>query len=373
MKRLRILIFFAFSLISACSKLVTDQDIVFRKLPIITCVFSQDKVWEVLLKMSGDESNYSGDPIKNAVVKIITGGQVLEQLTHRDSGIYVSLSGLKPQVNIEYELEIIIPGFPPITARDKIPNAIRIDSVKVDTNTFQYSYNPFYEPVKVFATDIFISDTESNPKYYLGRPLYYEKEELTIYRVTQATIDSLKKINRYNIADSVRLTQIFNVSFFGRTDFRRTLEELYRPQFPSHFIYQFSKGGFFSTYSNDLYVPHQVYIADLSFTQIENFNTLFFGEKNSLTSLQNYNLKALYNYFPGGGYSIVNGDTVKIDAEFFLQISSISEVGYKYFTSYAQSIVNRGNPFSEHVNVYSNIKNGLGIFAGQNTSITKIW
>lgn len=374
MKHLKIMIVFSFSLFTACSKLVKDQDLSFRKVPTINCVFSQDKVWEVLVKMSGDESNYSGEAVNNAVVKIITGGQILEELRYRDSGIYVSSSGLKPQVNIEYELEVVIPGFPSIKASDKIPGPILIDSVKVDTtNIFQYSYNPFYEPVKVFEANLFISDNEQSAKYYVGKPVYYKQDELTIYKVTQATIDSLKKINRYNSVDSAKLNQIFGVSFFGRTDFQKKLEEVYRPQLPSDFIYQFSRGGFFNSYSNELYLPHQVYIADLNFTQIENFNALFFGEKTAASVLQNYPLRTLYNYFPGGGYSIVNGDTVKIDAEFFLQISSVSNAGYKYFTSYAQSIVNRGNPFSEHVNVYSNIKNGKGIFAGQNATITKIW
>jgi hypothetical protein len=47
-----------------------------------------------------------------------------------------------------------------------------------------------------------------------------------------------------------------------------------------------------------------------------------------------------------------------------LRIISLSEEFYQFARSYQQQQQNAGNPFAEPVPVYSNIENGLGIFAG---------
>ena len=53
-------------------------------------------------------------------------------------------------------------------------------------------------------------------------------------------------------------------------------------------------------------------------------------------------------------------------------VLAIIKAGYKYFTTKAQNTTSRTNPFSEPVNVYSNINNGTGIFAGCNSYKIKI-
>lgn len=359
--------------VTGCSKIVSNQDLVFRKMPVINCIFDQERTWEVNISFSGNDSNYFGSPVNDAIVRILSGGQLIDQLQYRDSGNYISSTFLKPQVNIEYQLEVTIPNYPVITASDKIPAPIILNSVQIDTTSFYYSYNPFYGPVKVFEVNAKFTDNDFFQKYYVCRPLYYKKEELQIYKVTVATIDSLKKINRYRAFDSINLNKIINIEFCGKTNFQKKLIELYKSDPISGFIYDFSKSIFCNSFLSELYMPHAAYVSDLKFKQIENFGTIFFGEKESGSLLQNYPLRILYNYFPGGGYSIVNGDTVKIEAEFYLQINSISYAGYKYFTTYSQNIVNRGNPFTEQINVFSNVKNGTGIFAGRNSRLYKIW
>ena len=44
----------------------------------------------------------------------------------------------------------------------------------------------------------------------------------------------------------------------------------------------------------------------------------------------------------------------------------MSEDYYKYQKSYIKQVVNQKNPFASVIEVYSNIQNGVGIFAGYN-------
>lgn len=54
-----------------------------------------------------------------------------------------------------------------------------------------------------------------------------------------------------------------------------------------------------------------------------------------------------------------NGDTLYTKVELY----HVSEDYFRYYKSYRSAIENNGNPFSEPTNVYSNIKNGYGIFS----------
>lgn len=85
------------------------------------------------------------------------------------------------------------------------------------------------------------------------------------------------------------------------------------------------------------------------------FTDALFGSKGA------YNL-SVYTYgytgedgMPGKAYAF---DEVKV------VLKSVSEAYYKYVVSYQKFQQNNGNPFSEPVQVYNNIRNGFGIFAG---------
>ncbi|MEM0995590.1 MAG: DUF4249 domain-containing protein [Bacteroidota bacterium] len=55
-----------------------------------------------------------------------------------------------------------------------------------------------------------------------------------------------------------------------------------------------------------------------------------------------------------------------------LRIVSLSEEFFEFARSYQQQQLNAGNPFAEPVPVYSNVENGLGIFAGFAVSEVKL-
>ena len=57
-------------------------------------------------------------------------------------------------------------------------------------------------------------------------------------------------------------------------------------------------------------------------------------------------------------------------------LNSLSKEFYKYALSFSEQIETGDNPFTEPVKVYSNIENGLGVFAGYSyskDSLVVVW
>ena len=56
----------------------------------------------------------------------------------------------------------------------------------------------------------------------------------------------------------------------------------------------------------------------------------------------------------------------------YIHLYSISEDLYRFILTYNKYTDALGNPFAEPVNIYSNVKNGLGIFSGVNVSTDSV-
>ncbi|MBX9785056.1 MAG: DUF4249 domain-containing protein [Chitinophagaceae bacterium] len=359
--------------IIGCSK-TADVPISYKKIPVVNCIFSQDSIWKVYVSISGSADNPKGEAVPNASVRIFKNNQLIETLLYKNDGYYLAQTNTKPEVNTDYSLEVNIPGYKTVTAKDKIPPAAQTAFLNVDTTLSTYSYSPFDDPAEVFVATISFNDNEPIDKYYMITPYYYEKDELKIYKVTKATIDSLLKY-RYiapNNNDSLILSQIFDSLFYGKRAFEAKLKSIYFPRSFSSQITTFTAVGTFNTYYPDLFKYHKIYSSDIYFKQLQDYYSSVFGEKKSDITLTNYPLRLFLGYYPGGVPVNFNNVLTRIDAEIYLEISTLSNNGYKYFTTYTQNIANRTNPFTELKNVFSNIQNGAGIFAGANNIRVKI-
>ena len=60
------------------------------------------------------------------------------------------------------------------------------------------------------------------------------------------------------------------------------------------------------------------------------------------------------------------GSQTDFKEEYWLEVTGMSEDYYKYQKTYIKQVVNQSNPFASVIEVYSNIENGVGIFAGYN-------
>ncbi|MFK7772946.1 MAG: DUF4249 domain-containing protein [Saprospiraceae bacterium] len=68
----------------------------------------------------------------------------------------------------------------------------------------------------------------------------------------------------------------------------------------------------------------------------------------------------------------LNTNTTSTPINIIIELRSVSEEYYKYYTSvYRQSSQDKNTPFSNPTVIYSNIKNGYGVFAGYSKSTVK--
>jgi Domain of unknown function (DUF4249) len=92
----------------------------------------------------------------------------------------------------------------------------------------------------------------------------------------------------------------------------------------------------------------------------------------------NYRIEQILadTFFNGEHYVI----SVRIQGQFVFQpgasieavLTSMSEPYYKYLTTYNLQQSTQGDPFAQPVQVYNNIQNGFGIFAGYNQSVVEL-
>ena len=66
-----------------------------------------------------------------------------------------------------------------------------------------------------------------------------------------------------------------------------------------------------------------------------------------------------------------SGEKMKIQS-IYISMSKISQEYYWYETSYQAYLSAQNNMFAQPVQVYTNIENGLGIFAGYSTTIDSL-
>lgn len=66
------------------------------------------------------------------------------------------------------------------------------------------------------------------------------------------------------------------------------------------------------------------------------------------------------------------GSTPMSNFNYYVEVTSVSESLYKYLSTMENYLGSRGNPFTEPVQVYTNISGGLGVFGTKNKSERKI-
>ncbi len=357
-------------LLIACVK-NAEVKINYKTIPVVNCIFSTDSVWKVYVGLSGDDKNKLGTPVANAIVKVFNQTQIAEQLVYTEGGYYKSALLNQPAILINYRLEVEIPGFAKIIANDYIPDSILNISHVTDTSLISYIYDPFIDAAKVFTTSLKFTDDKPQKHFYMLTPSFYDKNELNIYKVTSSTIDSLKKYNNLFPGDSVKLSAIYDSVYYGITQFGKKLKSLKIAGFR---IFKFAKTGNFVNYSNEYFRATTAFAADKNLLQLQDYYYSILGEKAENEILVNNTVNVYFNYFLTPGFGLGYGNVLtNADIEYFIDFQTLSPSCYKYYSTYFKNLTSRTNPFAEGVNVYSNINNGTGIFAGKTNKRIKVF
>ena len=296
-----LLILSALSL-SNCTKEIefNEQDIAPRI--VVNSLFTNDSIWSAHISRSvGVLETTSYTTIDNASVNIFDdNANLVTTLTHQGDGLYTSPTGATPEPNQSYTLEASASGYAPVSATNEIPPAIPI--YQLDT----------------------VTSTNSNGDIILEATITFQ--------------DPPNVSNYYMLEVFVTGTWINNEWEWD------TLANEWAPD------------------TMEFRDPLQISCNDINVETVNRFN--FGGFENTYLYLM---LKD--QNFDGNNYSltfsVINYAELK-EMELFgeIRLVNTSEAYFNYlksFNLYQRSI---NNPFATPVQVYSNVSNGMGIFAG---------
>jgi len=315
----------------ACDKTIEFNGEITSPMLVVSSFVTPDSVIKAEVTKSRFflDEGYEFDRVTNAGFNLYVNGSLKEKLVHTGSGIY--LSGYKPHPGEEIKIEVAAPGFTTVTGTSVIP--VQPVILKVDT----------------------FSVIEK--EYYIGSKGGYEEfnGQDTLSELT------LKKIS-------------FRVKFKDDGDERN----YYR-----------------------LVVRKRIYYEDSALDMyLANFEDIVFGnqQNNDMGSLfevssNNYNYDTFADdLLNGKEYELKFSNMITVDQKdfsgyesqirkevrstYFIYLQQISPDYYLYARSSSAARNLSGNPFTEPVQIHSNIKNGIGVlgsYASSPVAVVDVW
>jgi len=359
MKRL---IYIIISLV--CTSCIKDIDLPFEKSDkalVVNCLFSEDSDWKVILSRVKSYNDTAETYVENARVGIVAEGQDTIRLNDESNGVYRAKS--RPVKGITYQL-VVKDGSKIVRAKSAIPSSIKVSSVQVDGEHTVFYSNANLTDYEVVPVKLNVTPTD---KQNFVRLRFYSlnTNKIMRYVVTEKTIETLrakqypekflsdlstligKQISGYDIKSQVLYSIMFKYDIYYDkyiNDVLPAIEKLEvgsRDETTFQLVLAFSNSSWLSNISRDTY------------------NVL--GQIN-----QTKEASLFASYYP-----VMNkGGNTDYTEEYWLEAVTMSEDYYKYQKSYINQVNNISNPFASSNEVYTNIENGVGIFAGYTRQMT---
>ena len=289
---------------------------------VVNSVIGTDQPVSAQVSLSKSVLDNSNLPyVTGAEVVLLEEGTVVatleEDVNAVSSGIYTS--SFSPVSGKNYTLQVSKSGYEPVEASTHIPSPIPIQAVSYDTTIYTSSYQDGDSVIVNRVVDIDeIRLTFSDPpgeknyyeitvlQYYTEYVYQYDEEGYVLYDslYNPIVIDSLPRFSTLYLTSNDPVLS-------GGDDFLEGSDSFYGDAF---------------TFSDDI-------INGKSYT---------------------------FRFQPDGGYFNNRSD----ENRYVIVLRTISEEQYLYFSSVQLQNEAYGNPFAEPTQVYNNIENGFGIFAG---------
>ncbi len=296
-------------LFTSCEETYVLGDTEFKSKLVVNSLFNPDMPWEVNITQSRNilDSDSKIKPIENALVEIFNeNGDFLFELFHESEGNYRH-GDYAPVAGKIYKIKVTAPGFKPVTASGYAPvkPSVKIHSVK----KFSESQEDGFE------VDFEISGLKHENNYFL-------------WEVVDLTKEKDSTLNRPTLS-SRWLNKINNTGDLTRSNFSViTLES--------------STGSYSSIYNSLISGPRGETETGFSEPEVD-FNL---GSGNGPIDMDD-----LDNSSSLKGYE--------------MRIVKISKDLYEYHSSIQNYAISPSvNSVQRPREIYSNINNGLGVFAG---------
>jgi len=314
---------------------------------VVSCFFTDSLPWEVnIYKTFNLNETSSSEPVTNAQVSITGNGNTIF-LQHTEAGMYKANE--YPESGVEYNLSVAIEGREEITAQSSVPFKTRLSGITLDQKERNVvtSYSTYNDMISTGFTItppenmktrcrvriLFFDTIAGYDRYYFDAESY---ERMLESGVDTQLVNNLKVLKgqivfgplynflapKFGESNISGYPQIADATFLDRVDYRD----------PAAFwmgICVAPAGIFYSAPWEDV------------------------------TLLGDFSEKTAADVFTHSGPGM----------ELWLEFLDLSPEYYQFQKDYLLQISNRGDISGAPVIVYSNIENGVGIFAGYKSQL----
>ncbi len=243
-----------FFLLSSCIKEIKIKTNTIEKLPVVNCIFSPDSIFKVYVclptEISSNEPNY----IDDAIIKIVSENNTVFNLYYTGrNGIYKSSQ--KPEINVQYRIEVDVPGYATVTANDKIPFPAAIEDIELYHDQDILNEGDSIPMSRITFIDDNDNDnyydcigfrySDNNKKEYFNSPNYGNfnpdnvltaENDIDFYPTSFFFSDELFNGNEYSLTVPIAAGQYYD----GNIEFRTTSKNyyLFRKFWTRHYFYQ---------------------------------------------------------------------------------------------------------------------------------------
>ncbi len=322
---------------------------------VVNCLFSEDETWKVTLTRIRSYSDKSDSYVDDARVVVVPENKDTIHLEYFKDGIYGSNE--KPISGIQYRLIVRDSKGNTITSQSSIPVKPIITDIKPSTQNTVYYSNANLSDYFVLPLDFRIEGNDPANFVRFRLSTFNTKWGYKRYLVTQETISALRemKFPENYLSELGKLIGV-SMSSYDYWVIIRKIAEKYEPPYNVDITSKLKEIKV-TTRNEDSFRTGYLFSNSIGFNNVSKdiFNIL--GEYSGLKEVSLF-----VTYIP-----VMNkGSQTDFKEEYWLEVVGMSEDYYKYQKTYIKQVENKENPFASIIEVYSNITNGVGIFAGYN-------
>lgn len=331
---------------------------------VVNCLFSEDKNWQVTLSRVKSYDDQTDSIVDDAKVVIVPENKDTIRLNYKSDGIYYADE--RPVKGIQYQI-IINDHSKMITAKSAIPSPVNVSSVNFTDQQTIYFSNPNLSDYYVVPLSLNISSTAAQNFVRLRFHSFNSVGGYNRYVVTGQTITTLRDkgiseafLNKLStiIGDSMTIYTVDKTIEKMTDEYNLTYNEFANIVIPAIEVVKVNYRGEESFQIGTIF-PNCGWLSNVS---RDTYNLLGEFSQTKETSV-------FVDYIP-----VMNKNGNKdFTEEYWLEITSMNEDYYKYQKTYINQVLNLSNPFASTIEVYTNIENGVGIFAGYNRQMVHFY
>ncbi len=317
-----ILLYLSFSLFQSCTK-VLDYDIPDdEKKIVVNCMFHTGAPFETHINKSLHILDRIGiKPIDNATIQLYSNDQLVAEMNQGLKGLY--LSEFIPQQENEYLIVVSVPGLNTARATCTVPVPVEIEGVDTVLKIYNYASYDYYSIYPDLQCEVRFIDPPGEENFY----------ELRAYQNYQDNSPTYSGFDTVPIPNSVWIASSLTIKSKDPV------------------IEQWITGQSFANYADN---EGYLYAESVIFS-----DRLFPGVEHRLKI-------SMSPWFLTSPSEFIDSASVNI------QLRSVTRDYYLYMQLLEKHLNVKDDPFSEPVQAYSNVQNGLGIFTGYSQSVFKI-